>query len=143
MPLHNWVKCTDGEMQYIRLNTKKGNSVSDLHYWEMMYDQYIKHFGLGKLYTRMLEQMRRVALVELDYVISADKFQLTKLEMENQRLNSMMNSAGTGVSLEQGTVYLSKWLGYGLRPKEVSVKSYFEMLKEYERYNKISNGKKN
>jgi hypothetical protein len=91
----------------------------------------------------MLEQMRRVAMLELEYVITNDRFQLTKLEMENQRLQSMMNSGGTGVSLEQGLVYLSKWLGYAIVTKNISVKSYFDMLKEYERYNKISNGKKN
>jgi hypothetical protein len=143
MPLYNWLKCTDGNMKYIRLNIKKGNALSDQFYWESMYDKYIEHYGLGKLYSRMLEQMRRVAMLELEYVITNDRFQLTKLEMENQRLQSMMNSGGTGVSLEQGLVYLSKWLGYAIVTKNISVKSYFDMLKEYERYNKISNGKKN
>lgn len=143
MPLYNWLKCTDGDKKYVRINTQKGNDLSDTHYWEQIHDDYINHFGLNKVYVRMLEQMKKVSMLELEYVITNDKFNLTKLEMEAQRLNSMMSSAGTGISLEQGLVYLSKWLGYAVKTKEVSVKAYFEMLKEYERYNKIANGKKN
>jgi hypothetical protein len=69
--------------------------------------------------------------------------------METRRLEAMKNTGGTGITLEQGSVYLSKWLGYQIKMKEVSVKEYFTLLKEYERYTKEteninkSNGKKN
>lgn len=142
MPLYNWIKCTNGEMQYTRKKIKRGSALLDEEAWEKLHDHYITEYGLSKVYKRMLEQMKKVAMMQLDYVLTGDNFTLTKLEMEEQKLTAMMQNAGTGISLEQGLVYLSKWLGYPVKTKEMSVKAYFDTLKEYERYNKISNGQK-
>lgn len=148
MPMFNWLKCVNGEIKYIRKGTR-GNVENDVVYWDKMNDLYIDHFGLSKFNLRLLEQMKKLAMAELEYLKTGDKFKLTLIEMETRRLEAMKNTAGTGITLEQGSVYLSKWLGYQIKMKEISVQEYFTLLKEYERYSKETenlnkgNGKKN
>jgi hypothetical protein len=148
MPMANWIKCTNGDLTYVRKG-KAGTPANDIIYWDLMYDKYIDTFGLSKYNLRLLEQMKKLALAELDYMITGDRFKLTIIEMETRRLEVMKQSAGTGISLEQGSVHLSKWLGYPIRMKEISVLEYFNLLQEFDRYNKETekinkqNGKKN
>lgn len=142
MPLYNWLKCGDGDLKYTRKNLDKGNLKGDQDAWDIIYQQYIDRFGLSKLYEKMLNQMRKKADLELDYIISGDKFKLTLLEMETRRLESMLSTAGTGISTDQTLIHLSKWVGYWIKSKEISVLEFFNLAKEYERFIKLSNGKK-
>ena len=141
-PLSNWIKCCDGELEYTRI-AKRGNSRADKEAWDILYNQYISKYGLGKLYKRQLEQMKKKANAELDYVITGDKFKLTIIEMETSRLEAMLSTAGTGITIEQSLIHLSKWLGYWIRTKDISVTEFFDMTKEYEKYIKANNGKEN
>jgi hypothetical protein len=146
--MYNWIKCINGDLTFVR-KKKNGNSALDEVYWDKIHDLYIEEFGLSKYNLKLLEQMKKLAMAELEYLITGDRFKLTLIEMETRRLEAMKNTGGTGITLEQGSVYLSKWLGYQIKMKEVSVKEYFTLLKEYERYTKEteninkSNGKKN
>lgn len=147
MPMFNWTKCLNGDLKYIRKG-KRGNDHADIVYWEKMNDLYIDKFGLSKYNLRLLEQMKKLAMAELEYLATGDRFKLTLIEMETRRLEAMKSTAGTGITLEQGSVYLSKWLGYQIKLKEISVAEYFTLLKEYERYSKETekmnkDGKKN
>jgi hypothetical protein len=62
--------------------------------------------------------------------------------MEEARLKNILATAGTGVSVEQTVIHLSKWLGQWIKTKEISVKEFFTLQQEYERYIKAQNGKK-
>lgn len=139
IPIYNWNKCLDGEIQYVRKN-EKGNDKLDNIVWEMLYNQYINTFGLGKMYTRLLKVMQKKSLAELDFVITNDRFKLTLIEMEEIKLKNILNNSTKGISIEQSLIYLSKWIGYWLQPKVISVREYFDLLKEYERYNTQANG---
>lgn len=139
IPLYNWNKCLDGKKEYVR---KNGNGSGDLDevVWDMLYTQYIKTYGLGKVYDKMLKVMKKKVIYELEFVITNDRFKLTQIEMQETTLKNMMASANTGISSDQSLIYLSKWIGYWIQSKEITVKQYFDMLKEYERYNKSLNG---
>ena len=88
--------------------------------------------------------MKKKALEELEYVITGDRFKLTLIEMEQTRLENIIKTAGTGITIEQTLIHLSKWLGQWVKPKEITVKEFFDLQREYERYIKAQNdGKKN
>lgn len=122
---------------------QKGTEQNDLEVWERLHDEYIKEFGLSKVHAKILKVIKDKAIQELDYVITGDRFKLTLIEMEETRLKNIINTAGTGVSIEEMLVHMSKWLGQWIKTKEISVKEFFTLQKEYERYLKAHNGKKN
>jgi hypothetical protein len=65
------------------------------------------------------------------------------LEVEIETLKMLMNNNGVGMSIEQSLIHLSKWLGSWINTKNITASEYFDLVKEFERSNKINNGKKN
>jgi len=142
LPLYNWIKCINGELKYVR-TAENGTNENDLVAWEKIYDTYLNDYGLGKLYLKLLKTMQKKALYECDYILTNDRFKLTQIEMMEQKLNGMLNNNGSGVTIEQSLIHISKWLGQWINPKNITTKEYFDLQKEFERYNKMNDGKKN
>lgn len=97
---------------------------------------------MSKVHAKLLKVIKDKALQELEYVITGDRFKLTLIEMEETRLKNMLATAGSSVTVEEMIIHLSKWLGQWIKTKEISVKEFFTLQKEYERYLKAQNGKK-
>jgi hypothetical protein len=136
MPLANWMKCTSGDLTGCRVDgigTKRDDELA----WERIYDDYIKQMGLDKMYKRLLLVMKAKAEIECDYVITNDRFKLTLLSIEETKLRDLIASSdvGSSVSIDRSLVYISKWVGSWLNPKELKVKEYFVLLKEMESMN--------
>tara|TARA_R110000751_G_scaffold76140_3_gene153212 strand:+ start:5715 stop:6119 length:405 start_codon:yes stop_codon:yes gene_type:complete len=129
------VKCTDGDLTYCR-KTSKGSPEMDSKAWEMVYDDYIKINGLGKLYTKLLKTMIKKAKAELDFCISGDRFKLTQADIEEAKIQTMLKNKGNGMTINQTLVHLSKWIGHWLTIKELKTQEYFDLLNEFEKFNK-------
>lgn len=137
MPLFNWVKCNDGELNYTRREVKTDKiTQKDQLQWLKLNDEYIKKYGLSKLYARMLEAMRKRAILELEFVLTRERFKLTEAEIEAAKLQNMMANNGHGMTIEQTLIYLSKWTGYHVNAKNITVVDYFNLLEEYGKANK-------
>jgi len=135
MPLFNWIKCNEGKIEFTRISDE-GNPEMDVITWEMIYNDYLKEFGLSETYKRMLNAMKKKALLELDYVLTGDRFKLTEVEIEQTRLNSMLQNAGNGMTIEESLIYISKWLGTWLNAKNITVREYFNLMEQYGKANK-------
>jgi rRNA-processing protein FCF1 len=135
MPLYNWIKCTEGDLTHVR-KAKEGNAKDDIEAWTEVHDSYIEEFGLSEVYKKMLDAMRKKALIELDYVITGDRFKLTEAEIQAAKLQLMMANGGNGMTIEQTLIYISKWIGQWINPKQITAREYFNLLKEYGKANK-------
>ena len=142
LPLYNWIKCINGDLKFVR-TAENGSDEGDLIVWEKIYDGYLKEYGLGKLYLKLLKTMQKKAIYECDFVLTGDRFKLTQIEMVEQNLTAMLNNNGSGVTIEQSLIHISKWLGQWINAKNITTKEYFDLQKEMERYNKLNDGKKN
>ena len=145
LPLYNWIKITEKrEYIYTRKDLKKGTDELDIRAYEIIYEDYIATFGLNKLYKKVLEQMKKKALAELDFVITGDRFKLNLVEMELKKLESMLNNNNNDASIDTTLVHLSKWVGTWLNAKDITVKEYFNLVNEIQKENKIlKSGQKN
>jgi hypothetical protein len=139
MPLANWMKCVGGDLTACRINGV-GDALSDDQAWDDVFDSYLSQMGLDKTYARLLEVMKKKAEIQCDLVTTEDKFNLTLLEIEERKLIDMtkVSKSGSGSNIEQSLVHISKWVGSWLNPKQISVKEYFVLLNEIEKYNKLN-----
>jgi hypothetical protein len=135
MPLFNWIECNKGNLQYVRKPDGK-NKRRDVEAWTVIYDAYIQEFGLGKLYDRLLKAMKKKVELQLDYIITGNRFKLTEIEVEKARLESMLSNKGNGMTIEQTLIHLSKWLGSWVNSKNITVREYFNLINEYGKANK-------
>lgn len=135
IPLYNWFKCVDGQVEYVVI-AGKVSKIGQMEAWTRVYDSYLKEFGLNKTYKRYLLLLKKKALLEAEYVITGDRFKLTKIEVEERKLKNMLETQDEGITSDQALIYMSKWLGYRINPKEITAKEYFVILKEYGKANK-------
>lgn len=138
LPLFNWIKCTNGDLRFVRIDSKSitATNENDVDAWNKIYDDYIKEFGLSEMYIKMLNVMRKKAMLEIDFVINRDRFKLTEIEIELSKLEMMMANNGKGITIEQSLVHLSKWMGHWINSKNIITKDYFNLLNEYGKANK-------
>ncbi len=130
-----WVKCTEGDKTVLRKN-RNGTDEGDVEAWNLIYDEYLDLYGLGKLNTKYLKALQKRALNELDYIISGDRFKLTLAEMEETTLETMLNNVGQSITVEQSLIHLSKWLGQWLNAKIITAREYFDLVGEFEKFAK-------
>lgn len=90
--------------------------------------------------------MKKIALLQCDYVITGDRIKLTKAEMQMSRLKTMLakNSDNDKISIEESLVHLSKWIGSYINLDKITARNYLDMLKALQAENKkVKETKKN
>ena len=135
LPLSNWIKCTSNELSYVRKG-KEGNEENDIEAWQKIYDSYILEYGLSDMYKKLLNAMRKKALLEVDFIITRERFKLTEIEMQIANLDAMLMNKGSGITIEQSLIHLSKWLGSWVNVKKITTREYFNLMEEYGKENK-------
>lgn len=138
MPLWNWIKVTDGDHRYVRKSIAVGSPKLDQLFFDQIYDEYIRDFGLSELHKKMLQAIRKRTLLELDYVITRNQFLVTEIEIQIARLEGMMKNNGSGMTIEQTVIHISKWMNTWINIKTISVRDYFNLMNEMKRTNQTT-----
>jgi hypothetical protein len=136
IPLYNWAKINEGNLKFILLNID--TEVTELQLseaWEKLYDDYIVKRGLSKHYKKLLSLMKQKVILQCDYIITGELFKLTELEIQEQKLNEMIQKDAIDISIEKTLIYLSKWIGYRLDWKIITLSEYYLIMEEYGKAN--------
>jgi hypothetical protein len=136
IPLYNWSKINDGDLKFILKNKDHVVNEEELsEAWEKLYDDYIVKRGLSKHYKKLLSLMQQKAVLECDYIITGELFKLTEIEIQEQKLNEIIQKDAIDISIEKTLIYLSKWIGYRLDWKIITLNEYYLILEEYGKAN--------
>jgi hypothetical protein len=136
IPLYNWAKINEGNLKFILL--KIDTEVNELQLseaWEKLYDDYIVKRGLSKHYQKLLTLMKQKTVLECDYIITGELFKLTEIEIQEEKLREMIQKDAVDISIEKTLIYLSKWIGYRLDWKVITLNEYYLILEEYGKAN--------
>jgi ribosome maturation protein Sdo1 len=133
--LHDWLKCANGEIQYVRHEVRPTFNEKDIQAWDKIHDEYIKLFGVQPVYENYLQKSVELAKVQADYIISSDKYLLNVIRIMEHDIERIKSKMGNGISTEAVLVHLGKWYGKVLDSTKITAKFYFSLLKEYERAN--------
>lgn len=142
LPIYNWQKILKGEIEYCRIDISKGSPEEDEKYVDLIKDDYYKAFGLGKDYLRLIELQKELAENQINWIISGDEFlrnAINRLEYEIKELLERPEEEG---SMGESLINLSKWVGYRIDVKQVSVREFYNMVnlfkKEAEAVKKVN-----
>ena len=113
-----------------------GTPEMDDHFFSKIYDEYIADFGLSDMHLKLLKTMKKRALLEIQFVITRERFKLTEIDIEIAKLESMMKNNGSGMTIEQSLIHMSKWMNTWINSKQISVRDYFNLMNEFKRSNK-------
>jgi hypothetical protein len=118
----------EGEYKYVRFDEKE--DTKNVEIFEKVYSDYVDKFGIDNKFKQQIELIKKIAILQCEYLISKNRFKLTQIEVENTKLEAIKKETGVGMTLQQTLMYLSKWLGYRLDWKQVSVSEYYTILNE-------------
>lgn len=141
LPLWNWIKIMDGDVHFIRKNIDDGNEIADQTIFDEIFDQYINDFGLSKMHRKLLDAEKKRAMLELDFILTKNRFKLTEIDMQIAKIQNMLKNAGSGISIEQSLIHISKWMNSWINAKSISTREFFILTKEMERVNKMDSSK--
>jgi len=135
LPLHNWIKINEGELVYCRKDIEKGTKEQDQVHYELISDSNYKEFGVSKHHLRLLNLQHRLAIERLDWIITGIDFKKNKikrLEFQIEELLKMMEQEGSG-DIGEIIISISKWVGYRVDPKVITVKEFRSMISLYKK----------
>jgi len=135
LPLFNWIQCHNGKLEFTRIG-ESGSKEQDIEAWQQIYDDYIREFGLSDVQKKLFDAMKKKAMLELDFVITGNRFKLTEIEIAMAKLDSMLMNRGDGISIDQMLVHLSKWMGHWINSKNITTREYFTLIDQYGKANK-------
>ncbi|PHR23551.1 MAG: hypothetical protein COA36_16605 [Desulfotalea sp.] len=131
LPIYNWFKAMDkNNLGFLRLDSTfkptdkvdQDNSSTAVNIWHSLINENYEEFGQDSTTLDILEQKRDIGMLEVEYVITKNKFLLTQIEIKKGKLTIFDTDKEFDYNKEIGII--SKCLGYPINPKEMSVYQY-------------------
>lgn len=134
LPLWNWMQISEGKKEFTRKNLTIGDTSMDEQAFILLYDDYLKFDASNEAQKRIIELVKKKAGYELDYVITDNAKFISLAANEEEKLNRIKErKSGEGMTIEQGLVYVSKWLGTLVTPQTIPLKMYLTVINEFKK----------
>lgn len=135
MLMFNWRRCLEhSELIYCRKDLEDGTVNEDEKSYELIYDSYIKEFGIGKDYEILLELKREKALLECDFVLTDDRFLLNRIRQIEFELEDLAEDK-KGMDMDTVIIHLEKWRGFEINERTITVRKFYKLLDAYRKDN--------
>lgn len=134
MPLLNWEECEKGNVQFV--NKHRKSTKHDVNRWANLYNQYLDRFGLGHNFEEIIRLKRKLIRLRCAYIENGNKKLLNQIIVDEKKLLSLEGGAIDGLTIDETLIHLSKWLGYRIDKKVISIVEYKSLLDEYGRTHK-------
>jgi len=105
--------------------------------WMVLYNEYIKEFGLNEQYEKYLQRKKKIAIMKCDHIITDDNIHKTLIKIEEVKLADMMDKRQLSKFIDVMAI-LEKFLGFQMDPKQISVLKYYSYLRYLEKSVKAS-----
>jgi hypothetical protein len=102
--------------------------------WEVVYNEYIDMFGLSEEFLEDLNQQIELANYKAEFIIKGDRYLKTLIKIQEEKIKQNRKIDSKPVELEMLLAKMSKYYGFKLESKELTVVQYYSYL------NTIKNG---
>lgn len=141
MPIHNWMKVHEtSNLAYVaKLSNYNDPPKMEpgllLTQWKVLYSEYITEFGIHQKYRDYLEKQIHIAQLKCDLVITDDATLKTFIRAEQAELESMIKDKEK-VKYMEIVAALSRFAGFRIDTKAVTVLEYYSYIRDFEKANK-------
>lgn len=103
-------------------------------FWQEMYNEYMNRFGLSAEFKENLDKQIEIANLKAQLIITGKRHLRTIIKIKEEELNSGKTEIKEPVELETLLARMSKYYGFKLESKELTVTQYYSYL------NTVKNG---
>ncbi|MBV1929796.1 MAG: hypothetical protein KUG81_09845 [Gammaproteobacteria bacterium] len=135
LPQWNWIKVHEtNNLGYIRALSsyrKLGKYVSRSleKRWDDMYEEYMDEFGLTESYLENLEDKKKLANLQNEFILTNNKVLLNHIRIAKNRLKENEGLKGKGIEFRESIVLIEKQQGIKIDAKKISVADYNAYIK--------------
>lgn len=132
MPLYNWHKCLEGKLEFIHKDLKLTSENENA--WHKVYNDFINFKGIAPKEQKLFTALKKKVLLECEYLRTGNRMNITLIDIEEQKIKSIRDEEKEVekiFSIEKTLIKLSKWVGYRLDWKQISVKEFYLIVEEY------------
>lgn len=130
IPMFNWFQIQDGLTEYVRIDQEIGTEEEDAKYIELIQDAYYNEFGISKEYLNILRLQDQLADAKLDWIIENNTFLLNKIRRLQNEIDEIL-ARPVESDMDSSVIALSKWIGYRIDQKIVTLKEFYKMVEMY------------
>lgn len=134
IPLFNFEKCLAGDFSYVCKEIPEKWGKNEVKAFSELYEKYIQKYQKKDLENK-ISLYKNIIKLQCAYIESGDEYFITQIEIKKAHLPKK-TEIKTESNTTQTLVTLSKFMGYRLNPKEITVDEFYTIIKDYERANK-------
>lgn len=131
--IFNWRRCLEEQLfEFCRIDPSEKDEKNDERAWDVIYDTFLKEFGLGKDYKRILELQLEISELQCDFVIEDNNFMRNLIRRLERELQELMEKPVEN-DMDATITILKKWLGFPIDQKKVTIREFYKDLRMYEK----------
>lgn len=122
LPILNYWRITEG-------GKLEDNGVKSVEDWANIEREYFNEIGFGDRYFNILRLRVQLAQMKARFYAGADPSLKTLIKVKEMELGKYKTGGGNGGDLVTICASLSKFMGFRINPKEVTVAEFYGYLK--------------
>lgn len=141
LPLENWFECSDGNLEFTRINQEQGTKADDKKAWEEIYNSFIQLIGLDENFIRYIDLLKSRALKQLEFVEGIkdgkrDRKLMNGIREISARITAYEKTLSFGSSDRYELLqHLGKMQGYRIDPLTTKTIEYFKLIDKLKKQN--------
>ena len=141
LPLENWFECSDGNLEFTRINPEQGTKANDKKAWDEIYNSFIQLVGLDENFLRYIELLKSRALKQLEFVEGVkdgkrDRKLMNGIREISARISAYEKTLSLGGSDRYELLqHLGKMQGYRIDPLTTKTIEYFKLIDKLKKQN--------
>lgn len=122
MPIYNWIMIHKGEIHFLIEERGKfpGNEAEA---WQKLLNQYYARYGMTAAFKQHLRKMKQLTILVCENAIKFDVVKNIRIQALEAEI-SKYTDEGETVDFFENVAALSKFVGYRVDPKSMSVSEY-------------------
>jgi predicted metal-dependent TIM-barrel fold hydrolase len=133
IPLYNFEKCLEGDYRFVCKNKPEKWGVDEVEAFGIIYEKYVQKYQKKELDSQF-KLLQSIVILQDMYVQTGDEYFITQAEIKRAQLPKAQEKQERDTT--STLIVLSKWMGFRLNPREISVDEFYSIVQNYERANK-------
>lgn len=132
LPIKKWFAVQKtGDVSFILKEQEEIDTAQQVELWsvwETMFNEYMERFGLSEEYKEDLQNKIDLANLKADFIISGDRYFRTMIKVQEEIIKANEDDSGKEFELEILLAKMSKFYGFKLTSRELTVAEYYSYL---------------
>lgn len=133
IPLYNFEKCLEGDYRFVCKSKPEKWGIDEAEAFSLLYEKYVQKYQKQELESK-IRTLKAVIQLQCMYIETKDDYFLTQIDIKKAQMPKQKDVQPNNT--QSTLTVLSKWMGFRLNPREITVDEFYSIVENYGRANK-------